>query len=203
MLIGISSRSFTSEYVDIKGVPYTYLKVIDFIIIDSENKIEDIDKVLSLVDGIKLPGGDKIISVDDYIINYCYVNNKPLLGICLGMQELAHHFGSSIVKTPSKEHFNFDAKYQHIISIKEDSYMYNLLNNESIPVNSRHNYMIESNDSYDIMACYNNVIEAIKVKNTYYMVGYQFHHEIMKEYDDNAKVLFNDFINKVKEKSNQ
>ena len=63
--------------------------------------------------------------------------------------------------------------------------------------------MIESNDSYDIMACYNTVIEAIKVKNTYYMVGYQFHPEIMKEYDDNAKVLFNDFINKVKEKSNQ
>ena len=207
MIIGITSRNLASNNGPLKGVPYTYISSLNdatFQIIDSDLKLTDdnkkyINRLLSLVDGVILPGGDKISEIDDYIISYCYKYDIPLIGICLGMQEIASHFSSPIKKIGSSIHYNFSAPYLHYINIDENSYMYKIIKDKRIAVNSRHNYKIERNDNYDVMAVSDdNIIEAIKVKNTYYMVGYQFHPEVMEKYDLYAKLLFKDFINQIK-----
>lgn len=45
--------------------------------------------ILDICDGFLFPGGDKIEEAHYEIIEYAIENNKPILGICLGMQAMA------------------------------------------------------------------------------------------------------------------
>lgn len=53
---------------------------------DSEDLI--LNKLIE-VDGILLPGGDKVGKWDYFLVGYALNNNLKLLGICQGMQSMA------------------------------------------------------------------------------------------------------------------
>lgn len=205
MNIAIVTRQFKNDNeTTIIGIPQTYLKVIKHygnpIIIDStldvyKNK-QHLLYQIKQADFFIIPGGDTINDVDLFIIDYCYKNDYPLLGICLGMQEIAYYFNSeSIISIDNLSHFDIRQKYLHEIKLNENGHLYNLLNTKSFYVNSRHKYKVLPNSYYTIEATCNDVIEAIKVKNKKYILGVQFHPEIMFEYDVNAKMIFDDFFN--------
>ena len=205
MNIAIVTRQFKNDNeTTIIGIPQTYLKVIkDYgnpIIIDStldvyKNKQHLLSQIKQ-ADFFIMPGGDTINDVDLFIIDYCYKNDYPLLGICLGMQEIAYYFNSgSIIPIDNLSHFDMKQKYLHEIKLNKNEYLYNLLNTKSFYVNSRHKYKVLPSLHYTIEATCNDVIEAIKVKNKKYILGVQFHPEIMFEYDVNAKMIFDDFFN--------
>lgn len=209
MKIGILTRKLQSEFnTSLNAIPFTYLDAIKNecypIIIDSTLSLDKYkDELLEQIKGIKgfiLPGGENISNVDLFIIDYCYKNNIPLLGICLGMQEIGYYFDNkAIVSLNSSSHMDMEAKYVHNITLVKDNYLYNLLKKDSISVNSRHNFHIIDNPNYLVQAYADNVIEAIKVKNTKYILGIQFHPEIMYQYDENAQKIFKDFFNKCKD----
>lgn len=214
MKIGISTREITSDLkAKTNGIPFTYLDIFNKesfpIIIDSSLKLTPENKELLLeqiknIDGFILPGGDKISEVDLYIIDYCFKNNIPLLGICLGMQEIAYYFDKkAIKKLNASNHFNLEKKYSHLIKLKKKGYLYNLLKTSTLNVNSRHHYHIQDNKNYTIEAKCDKVIEAIKVKNTKYILGLQFHPEIMKDYDANAKTILSDFLEQCSNKKSE
>ena len=205
MKVGILTREITSDIgAKINGIPFTYLETINNenypIFIDSSLTLNSENKRLLLeqikdIKGFILPGGDKISQVDLYIIDYCYKNNIPLLGICLGMQEIGYYFNNkTIKKLETPDHFDLKEKYVHKIKLKRKGYLYNLFKTDEINVNSRHNYHIQENKNYTIEAKCNKVIEAIKVKNTKYILGVQFHPEIMYNYYNYAKILIEDFL---------
>lgn len=205
MKIGVLTREIKSDLgVLTNGIPLTYLNIFNKeyypVFIDSSltltphNKIKLLKQIKD-IDGFILPGGEKISEVDLFIIDYCYNNNIPLLGICLGMQEIAYYFNKkSIKKLDTDKHFDMKSNYVHTIKLKRKGYLHNILNTNSITVNSRHNYHIENNKNYVIEAKCDKIIEAIKVKNTKYILGVQFHPEIMVNYDENAKTILKDFI---------
>jgi len=96
MKIGVLTREINSDIGALtNGIPFTYLNIFNKehypIFIDSSLKLTTKNKQ-TLLDEIKdikgfiLPGGEKISEVDLFIIDYCYKNNIPLIGICLGMQ---------------------------------------------------------------------------------------------------------------------
>lgn len=204
MKIGILTRRLKSEFdTPLNSIPFTYLDVIKKecypIIIDSSLCLEtyknELLQQIKDISGFVLPGGESISDVDLFIIDYCHHNNIPLLGICLGMQEIAYYFNKkSIVPLNSSSHMDMNADYVHKIELTNNGYLNNLLKVNYINVNSRHNYHIKDNDNYTIEATYENVIEAIKVKNTKYILGLQFHPEIMYFYDNYAKIIFTDFF---------
>ena len=202
MNIGITTRTTTLNKAKINYIPSTYLNVIkDYgypIIIDSSISIKstnEFEQQLKNIDAFILPGGTNINYIDLYIINYCYKNDIPLLGICLGMQEISYYFNNnSLQPLNTLSHFNMRKKYLHKITLDNNSSLYKILKRKNIKVNSRHKFKISEDPHYSIEATHEDVIEAIKVKDRKCILGIQFHPEIMYEYDRYAKKLFDYFF---------
>ncbi len=150
---------------------------------------EDIKKILDLCDGVILQGGNKEFGYDYYIIDYCIQNNKPLLGICLGMQELALSSGGIVIENSNKDHSNS----HHNINIKKTSILFKIFNKSNLIVNSRHDFIVTDPGTYMVTAksSKDNIIEAIESINGE-IIGVQWHPESIDSYD--SIKLFQYFI---------
>ncbi len=60
-----------------------------------ENKDEfiNIKEIIDNCDGIIFPGGKYVKDIDREVMKYLYEQDKPTLGICLGMQIMGETFG--------------------------------------------------------------------------------------------------------------
>ena len=170
---------------------------------------EVIPETLSMCDGLLLPGGSKIKSVNFDVIDYFYKNNKPILGICMGMQTLAMY--SVNIECDNKriigdintgvDHWpvtlyrdNVDTLVHDII-LDKDSKLYNIIGSDVIKVNSLHKRCISEVGSKFRISCRSTdgIIEGIEYKDDdKFIIGVQFHPEVLDMYDN----LFEEFINK-------
>lgn len=130
-------------------------------------------------DGILLTGGNDLVKyggnaperdeVEYFLINYAIDHNKPLLGICRGMQIVLDFFNSKleIVKNHVKVFHNLK------------------FNNHMITVNSFHNYgVFEVSDEFTILAQNDDkVVEAIK-HNKHPIYGIMWHPERESPFND-------------------
>ena len=195
--IGISTRIITNDIgLKQEKVPSSLIKILEEngvlpIIIPN---IDDISYYLDICDGFIVPGGITWNDVDVNIIKYVFKENKPLLGICAGMQALANidTFVDNTIKVANHNVPNED--YVHEISIN-DGILKSILNKDKIKVNSRHNYMIEPKSYFKIDAVSNDgVIEAISYPEFKFIVGLQWHPEDID--DDDQNKIFKYFISK-------
>lgn len=195
--IGISTRIITNDIgLKQEKVPSSLIKILEVnevlpIIIPN---IDDISYYLDICDGFIVPGGITWNDVDVNIIKYVFKENKPLLGICAGMQALAN-IDTFVDNTIKVENHNVsNENYVHEISIN-DGILKSILNKDKIKVNSRHNYMIEPKSYFKIDAVSNDgVIEAISYPEFKFIVGLQWHPEDMD--DDDQTKIFKYFISK-------
>lgn len=195
--IGITTRIITND-IGLKQdkVPHSLVKKLEEhkalpIIIPN---ISDISYYLDICDGFIVPGGITWNEADIEIIKYVFKVNKPLLGICAGMQALAN-IDTFIDNTIKVDNHNVpNEEYVHEISIN-DGILKNILNKDKIKVNSRHNYMIEPKSYFKIDAVSNDgVIEAISFPEFKFIVGLEWHPEDMD--DENQNKIFKYFISK-------
>lgn len=195
--IGISTRIITND-IGLKQdkVPHSLVKKLEEhkalpIIIPN---INDVSYYLDICDGFIVPGGITWNEADIEIIKYVFKVNKPLLGICAGMQALAN-IDTFIDNTIKVDNHNVpNEEYVHEISIN-DGILKNILNKDKIKVNSRHNYMIEPKSYFKIDAVsYDGVIEAISFPEFKFIVGLEWHPEDMD--DENQNKIFKYFISK-------
>lgn len=195
--IGITTRIITNN-IGLKQdkVPHSLVKKLEEhkalpIIIPN---ISDISYYLDICDGFIVPGGITWNEGDIKIIKYVFKVNKPLLGICAGMQALAN-IDTFIDNTIKVDNHNVpNEKYVHEISIN-DGILKNILNKDKIKVNSRHNYKVEPKNYFKIDAVSNDgVIEAISFPEFKFIVGLEWHPEDMD--DENQNKIFKYFISK-------
>lgn len=147
-------------------------------------------------DGIIIPGGDRWYDYDKYIFEYAYEKNKPILGICMGMQVMASCDNNLLpIKNKDNSHYQKNTDYAHHIKINKDSKLYDILSLDEIGVNSYHNYHIHNVNQFSVSAVSSDgVIEAIEDKSKKFVMGLQWHPEIMYSYDENNKKIIKAFI---------
>ena len=160
----------------------------------SETEFKEIKKVIDYCDGIICQGGDNYYDYDLKIINYCHQINKPLLGICLGMQTMACLFNGEMIPLKKNNHQSKD-DYVHSIQINKNSHLYKILKKEYLLVNSRHKSVITSTDLDIVAFSDDGIMEAVGDKKKLFFVGVEWHPESMIEYDILENNLFSYFIN--------
>ena len=194
---------YKNAVIEFGGIPILILPTQNIVFANSksgdiptmtESEKEDLNRILDLCDGIIVPGGKRVYEYDLYICKYAFDNDIPILGICAGMQTMAkiNNNDNTNELIPEENHY-LDESDRHIIEIKKDTMLYDILKKDSIEVNSFHKYRISSNGIYKIGATSDNCIEAIEYDNNKFYIGVQWHPERMID-NDSSRKLFEKFI---------
>ena len=116
---------------------------------------------------------------------------KPILGICAGIQEINVVFGGSL--NQKIEHHNLSDNSKHKIEIKKDSILYDIYHKQEIEVNSYHSQSVNKvAPGFKVTAISEDgVIEGIEKEN---ILAVQWHPEVTNDIK-----LFKKFIDMIKE----
>ena len=156
---------------------------------------ENYEDIINLCDGIIFQGGDDFEKYDMVALKYIYEINKPVLGICLGMQLMGSLFGGVLfdIKNHKKR-----LSYAHDVNINKNSILYNIFKTDSIKVNSRHRSVIKNTKLKIVGISNDGYIEALEDSSKRFFIGVQWHPENMAEYDVKQNNLFKYFIKSLK-----
>ncbi len=145
-----------------------------------------------------------------YIIKRAIELNKPVFGICRGIQimnvamggSLYQDIHSQIQNTCLIKHSQAAPSWYptHSISIKEGSLLKKLLKSETIGVNSFHHQSVKNiAPGFEISSLSEDgIIESIEYKNHKFALGVQWHPELMWESDKIFLSLFEGLVQSCK-----
>lgn len=169
-------------------------------------------EILEMCDGLILPGGERVRPVNFEVVDYFYKNNKPILGICLGMQTIAMYsvnieneevkkiikrIDNGVDHWPIELFRNNNDSLAHNIKIDKSSKLFEILKKEEVEVNSVHKSTImEIGSKFKVSALSEDgLIEGIEYKNDdKFIIGVQFHPEVLEQYNN----IFKKFIEECK-----
>ena len=177
-----------------------------------ENK-KNLIRIADMCNGIIFPGGCKIYEYDEFIYRYALFKKIPFLGTCMGMQVMGLvDLKSDCLQKPTLKknesdinHSMTKVKYAHKVNIKENTRLYEIVKSSSIDVTSNHNYHLENTNKLIVSATSEDgYIEAVEFDKSIhpFAVGVQWHPEVMTDYDINARLLIESFIDSTLEKAN-
>ena len=118
--------------------------------------------------------------------------NIPVLGICRGSQIINVSYGGSLYQDINVQkdgtsghmpNYNGAAYPHHKVQIKKDTLLYDILQTEEIPVNSYHHQAVKNvAEGFNVAAVSKDgTIEAIESVNHSFIIGVQWHPEILFE----------------------
>lgn len=141
--------------------------------------------------------------------------NKPILGICRGMQMLNVAAGGSLFQDIYSQNEGDLLKHAqdgptyygtHLAEIEADSLLYKIIGEKEISVNSRHHQAVKEVAKGLVVSARarDGIIEAIESKEQDFVVGLQWHPENMLEAEDLAsQKIFAAFIKACKDKKGE
>ena len=147
------------------------------------------DKYINLCQGFIIQGGDDIDEHDLKIIKELKEKNIPLLGICLGMQEMAYLNNGEIFDIN-----NHKISSMHEVNINKDSLLYKIMGCEKTMVNSRHKSAVKKTNLFISSRSNDKIIESVEDKTKKFFIGLQWHPENLYNSDLNSKKIFDYFI---------
>lgn len=197
--IGITTRILTNGInLEIEKIPHSLVKKlekynINLIIIPC---VDDINFYLNLCDGFIIPGGSTWNDFDIKVLKHAMKYNKPVLGICAGMQAIANvnTFMDHTIKVDSNiNHYVPNKEYVHEININ-DGILKEIIGKKKIFVNSRHHDTVINEKFFKVEARSDDgIIEAISLNGYKFIFGVQWHPEDMNDIDQDK--LFSYFVN--------
>ena len=154
-------------------------------------------QLIDLFDGIIFQGGDDFEEYDLSALKYIYDIDKPVLGICLGMQLMGMLFEGKMIDINNHKKKLY---YAHNVTINRNSILYNIFKTNNVKVNSRHKSVIKNTKLKVVGISNDGYIEALEDSNKKFFIGVQWHPENMISYDNIENNLFKYFIRKTMEK---
>lgn len=186
---------------------------------------ENIESQCDLCDGFIFSGGVDINPIyygedphiklgttnselDRYQLILCKLavkKNKPFLGICRGHQILNVALGGTLFQDLNSfsciafNHVQKSKRYEtsHKISLKENSILFEIFGKELLVNSYHHQSVAKLGKDLEIIATSNdNIVEAIQLKNKKFVLGVQWHPEMLLTNSDEMLPLFTKLIEK-------
>lgn len=164
----------------------------------TDEEKETIDEYFDIIDGLFIQGGTKFCQYDRYLLDRAIELNKPVLGVCVGLQIMSC-YKEDTVAFPKVEnealHFDHESLYAHKVRIDRNSHLYKIVGKEELSVNSFHRRCATANEIYrTVGVSEDGVIEAMELPGAEFNFGVQWHPEIMYPYDEDSRKIINAFI---------
>ncbi|MBI9094404.1 MAG: gamma-glutamyl-gamma-aminobutyrate hydrolase family protein [Sphaerochaeta sp.] len=186
--------------------------------------LSEVEALLSLCDGILLPGGfdidpdlyaqergllcQKTMKASDLfqleLLRGAYRKGLPILGICKGFQLINVRFGGTLFQdlslsgTKGSVHARkqHDTPFFHTVTLQKDSKLHTIFGSSSLEVNSFHHQGIDllGRGLVATALCDDGFIEAIEQKEGSWCVGVQWHPEAMMMASKSMLPLFSAFV---------
>lgn len=117
--------------------------------------------------------------LDFALIKSFHKANKPILGICAGIQSINVCFGGTLYQD-IENHSSKEEIRMHLINIEKESFLYKCYRTDKIEVNSFHHQAIKKvAENFKITAIsQDGIIEAIEYNN---ILGVEWHPEKMRD----------------------
>lgn len=213
------NRSYIDQIVNSGGIPMMIPLLTDHSMLE---------QLLSLVDGVLMTGGQDLEPSfykeaphpllgetakerDEWelsLVHHAFSKNKPILGICRGMQLMNVAFGGSLYQDlslqPSTDHPRVDHSQEaapdrtsHAIELTYGSKLQHILNQKIIYTNSFHHQAVKELAPGFIISAksLDGVVEAIeKTNSASWVMGVQWHPETMPLSHCETSKLFAAFI---------
>lgn len=147
---------------------------------------------IELCDGIILQGGINYATYEVNIAKYLIDKDIPVLGICAGMNCLIKAGGGEFRRDTNRDIHNnkYDNLKAHKVSINQKSFLYEILKEKDLYVNSVHTRTSISTGIYESVAhSQDGLVEAVELKSKKFNLGIQWHPEQFNEEDINNNIF--------------
>lgn len=135
------------------------------------------------------------------LFNKAYHTNKPILGICRGMQAINIFLGGTLTQHIDNHVQSTDRTIcEQTVNVSKSSTLFKIVNTETIMTNSFHHQEVNILGR-DIEICaraIDGTVEAIYAPNRLFCLGVQWHPENFYRNDPKALELFRSFVNACK-----
>jgi putative glutamine amidotransferase len=128
--------------------------------------------------------------------------DKPLLGICAGFNNILRALGSDVVLDKTGNHNHYDISYRHPVKIEKGTMLYELIGSKEYSVNSIHT-MVAQKDMVSPFADINaysedGLVEGFEMDDMNFVLGLKWHPELMRE-EKFTQRLFEVFMDQCRE----
>lgn len=201
------------------------------IIFPFTNKKTELEQLIGLCDGFLFTGGHDVSpelyqedrlndlvsdcrkrdDMESFVLKQAIVQDKPILGICRGIQFINAALGGTLyqdipLQHPTETEHHQHAPYDipaHKVTIIKDSPLHELLLTETLAVNSYHHQAIK-----EIAGCLiamaiseDGLVEAVYKPDQKFLWAVQWHPEFSYKTDSNSVKILTCFIDSMKRKS--
>ena len=137
-------------------------------------------------ENIEYPEDDYEDELDFKLIEVFNKLNKPILGVCSGLQSLNVYFGGTL-KQHIDNHTSDNGLIKHNITVEKDSFLYSIYGEKSLVNTIHHQAINKVADGFKVTAiAEDGTIEAIENNK---LIGIQWHPEVDLEFDTFRKFL--------------
>ena len=147
-------------------------------------------------------------AMETVLLRLLWNADKPVFGICRGLQILNAHLGGTLIQDLGSEHpsdtnHRMAAPYdraEHAVALSKDAPLFSLLKTDSIGVNSCHHQAIKAlAPGLKPMAISpDGLVEAVYAPEKRFIRAVQWHPEFFFRKDENSRKLFAAFVNAAK-----